>query len=110
MKNREKLLNLSIYDLMMNIDKRDECAINAVTGNTTSTWRLCDGQGCSECIERWLNDEANGEDWKPSEQEEESLEELIKCIRAYYGEWESWVDLFEDRYKALIKTEEEQGI
>lgn len=34
--------------------------------------------------------------------EVKALKELLSQVRAYYGEKESWVDLYEDRFKELI--------
>lgn len=34
--------------------------------------------------------------------ENKALKELLAQVRAYYGQTESWVDLYEDRFKELI--------
>ena len=34
--------------------------------------------------------------------ENKALRKLLAQVRAYYGQTESWVDLYEDRYKELM--------
>lgn len=36
--------------------------------------------------------------------ENKALKELLTQVRAYYGETESWVDLYEEKYKELMKN------
>lgn len=63
MKNREKLLNMAMYDLLMKIDKGisddTSCIIEALTGRA-DCWRpegVVD-ESCKECVQKWLNEEA----------------------------------------------------
>lgn len=35
------------------------------------------------------------------DRETKALKELLTQVRSYYGQTESWVDLYEDRYKEL---------
>lgn len=41
------------------------------------------------------------------DRENKALRELLAQVRAYYGQTESWVDLYEDRYNELIGGEEQ---
>ena len=36
------------------------------------------------------------------DRENKALRKLLAQVRAYYGQTESWVDLYEDRYKELM--------
>ena len=36
--------------------------------------------------------------------EVKALRELLSQVRSYYGEKESWVDLYEEKYKELMKN------
>lgn len=38
------------------------------------------------------------------DRENKALKELLTQVRAYYGEKESWVDLYEEKYKELMKN------
>lgn len=64
MTNREKLLKTNIYDLIMTIRERlpFNCPIDAVGGIPPITdcrkINLQQFKTCSECIQKWLNEEA----------------------------------------------------
>lgn len=57
--NRKKLLKMSIYDLLCEMNKaitgfKCDCVMEALTGFKITY--CCDS--CGECIARWLNEEA----------------------------------------------------
>lgn len=66
MKNRDRyILKVNEYDLLMNIHKNIEhgthCPIKAVSGEYTYDRCLSNTYSCSECVQKWLNeDDANG--------------------------------------------------
>ena len=63
MRNREKLLATNEYDLLLKLQnnlfdaaltKKYICVLEALDGQE----RECDGGGCADCIQKWLNEEA----------------------------------------------------
>ena len=46
--------------------------------------------------------ESNNRQISEYDRENKALRELLAQVRAYYGQTESWVDLYEDRYKELM--------
>lgn len=61
MTNREELININEYDLLLRIQSYMDaghevpCVIDAVSGNGNQ-WKCQGGiNKCSECIQQWLN-------------------------------------------------------
>ncbi len=61
MKNREKILNTNLYDLLLTMNSRiesEQCIIDLLSTNAND-YLFCHGS-CEECIQKWLNAEV----WK----------------------------------------------
>lgn len=58
MTNRDKLLNMSLYDLIMSVNCHRGCKLAVITDELLT--QICyEHKGkCSECIADWLNREA----------------------------------------------------
>lgn len=58
MKNREKILNTNLYDLLIKMNDRiesEQCIIDLLSTGV-SDYLFCHGS-CEECIQKWLNAE-----------------------------------------------------
>ena len=51
---------------------------------------------------KWLTEPELEALIKKHQREKKVLKEFLSSIRSYYGETESWVDLYEERYNELI--------
>lgn len=56
MKNREWLIDMNIYDLLMMISVNEGGCILAMLGEGLIPIELCSGK-CATCLQAWLNDE-----------------------------------------------------
>lgn len=63
MKNREKILNTNLYDLLLTMNSRiesEQCVLDLISTNVND-YLFCHGS-CEECIQKWLNAEVkNGQ-------------------------------------------------
>lgn len=58
MKNREKILNTNLYDLLLTMNSRiesEQCIIDLLS-TSVSDYLFCHGS-CEDCIQKWLNAE-----------------------------------------------------
>ena len=68
MKNREKLANMSLYDMLMmlntNIEGSKYCIIWAILGDYDKSLKICNELGktggCASCVQAFLNEKYDG--------------------------------------------------
>lgn len=68
MKNRDKFLNMCIYDLLISINQSYDMHL-CIIENLTNEYRYdsekfrcsssADSRKCAECIQKWLNEDVN---------------------------------------------------
>lgn len=57
MTNRERLMKMSLYDLIMSME-RNKCRLRMLTGNTAIYVRCAKFKSnCTKCVAKWLNEE-----------------------------------------------------
>ena len=55
MTNRDRLLNMSLYDLLMEMKDKGVCVLRAF--GTTNRERCLSEKSCEKCVAKWLNEE-----------------------------------------------------
>lgn len=58
MTNRDKLLRMSLYDLIMSVNLHRGCKLAVVTDEELTELCSKHEHKCSECVNDWLNSEA----------------------------------------------------
>ena len=63
MKNREKILNTNLYDLLLKMNDRLGCETCIIALISEEEITSCSVE-CEECIQEWLNAEVKNERWR----------------------------------------------
>ena len=58
MTNRDKLLNMSLYDLIMSLNGGKHCRLQLLNEYATTERCRKFKWNCSECLQAWLNEQA----------------------------------------------------